>query len=163
MKITKCLRLSSILLGLAAFSVSSMAYAENDEDKKCRKPKFREFEPAHLSEVDPETEIAFHVSNWANPESITAEAKKVPMKVEVVDKMNFFVATAKLPAELKGTYARIHITAKAEDGGCFNQDGWLLKIKDAPGEAKAAAAKTGAETGDVKAEPAPSAAEEGAK
>lgn len=138
MKTTKCLR-NAMIVGLAIFAGNAFAYGD-DSEKKCKKPKFRTFEPVHLSEVAPETEISFHVSNWADPASITAEAKKVPMEVSVVDKMNFFVATAKLPASLSGTYARIHITAKAEDGGCFGQDGWLLKIKKAEAIAETPAA-----------------------
>lgn len=140
MKTIKCLR-NTMLVGMLVFAGNALAYGD-DSDKKCKKPKFRTFEPAHLSEVAPETEISFHVSNWADPASITAEAKKVPMKVEVEDKMNYFIGTAKLPASLSGTYARIHITAKADDGGCLGQDGWLLKIKKA---APAAAAETPAE------------------
>lgn len=129
---------NTMIVGMLVFAGNALAYGD-DSDKKCKKPKFRTFEPVRLSEVDPESEISFHVSNWADPESITAEAKKTPMEVSVVDKMNFFVVTAKLPASLSDTYARIHITAKALDGGCFGQDGWLLKIKPAAAVADAEA------------------------
>lgn len=141
MKITKCLRMT-LFLSAVLFAGNVLAYGD-DEGEKCKKPKFRSFEPEHLSEVDPETEISFHVSNWADPTTITAEARKVPMKVEVVDKMNFFVATAKLPPEINGKYARIHITALAMDGRCFSQDGWLLKVKKAKTEPAAPAASEG--------------------
>lgn len=144
MKITKCLRIT-MLAGMAMFAGGAMAYGSDSDEKKCKKPRFRAFEPVHLSEVDPETEISFHVSNWADPTTITAEARKVPMEVDVVDKMNFFVVTAKLPASISGKYARIHVTAKADDGRCLGQDGWLLKVKKA---------KTGAEPAAGEAEAA---------
>ncbi len=136
MKITKCLRLT-VLSGMMLVAGGAFAYGSDSEEKKCKKPKFREFEPVHMSEVDPGTEISFHVSNWADPTTITAEARKVPMQVEVVDKMNFFVATAKLPAEVAGKYARVHVTALANEGRCLGQDGWLLKVKNATAGAKA--------------------------
>lgn len=128
MKITKNLRMT-VMLGMTVFAGDALAYGSGDSDKDCKKPKFRTFEPVRLSEVDPETEISFHVSNWADPTTIKAEARKVPMEVSVVDKMSFFVATAKLPASINGKYARIHIEAKAKDGRCRGQDGWLLKVK----------------------------------
>jgi hypothetical protein len=128
MKITKSIRMT-VMLGMTVFTGTALAYGDTDKD--CKDPKFRTFEPEHLSEVDPETEISFHVSNWADPITIKVEARKVPMEVSVVDKMNFFVATAKLPASINGKYARIHVSAKAKDGRCLGQDGWLLKVKKA--------------------------------
>ncbi len=136
MKITKCLR-STIVLGMIVFAGNSFGYGSEDDEKDCKKPKFRTFEPEHLSEVLPETEISFHVSNWAEPTTIKATARKIPMEVTVVDKMNFFVATAKLPSSISGKYARIHIEARAKEGGCLGQDGWLLKVKDAGASAVA--------------------------
>ena len=142
MKITKCLRMT-IFLSAALFAGKALAYGDESE-QKCKKPRFRTFEPVHLSEVAPGTQISFHVSNWADPTTITAEARKVPMKVEVVDKMNFFIATAKLPAEVSGNYARIHVTALAEDGRCLGQDGWLLKVKKEKTASEAAVTGTDA-------------------
>lgn len=124
----KCLKLLTVS-GIIAFTGATTAlYGAEDRDRPCKKPKFRTFEPVHLSEVPPETEISFHVSNGADPETIKATARKISMPVTVVDKMNFFVATAKLPASLINKYARIHVEAKADDGDCIGQDGWLLKI-----------------------------------
>ncbi|WP_305910109.1 hypothetical protein Q9L42_001925 [Methylomarinum sp. Ch1-1] len=147
MKITKSLQ-TIIVLGMALLAGNVFAYSSESEDKKCKKPRFRTFEPAHLSEVEPETKISFHVSNWADPATIKAEARKVPMEVDVVDKMNFFVVTAKLPSSVSGKYARIHIEAKAKDGGCRGQDGWLLKVKKATATSEPSAAEAAAETAE---------------
>jgi hypothetical protein len=127
MKIIKCLFISMALC-VPLVSVNVFAYSD-DDDHDCKEPTFRTFEPAHLSEVDPQSEISFHVANWADPSTITAEARKIPMDVKIEDKMNFFIGTAKLPESIKGKYARIHITALAKDGRCLGQDGWLLKVK----------------------------------
>lgn len=131
MKITKCLSNLSFFLILSGIT-SGYAFAYGtDDNKKCRKPKFRDFEPVRLTEVAPGSEISFHVSGWADPDTIEATAKKIPMTVTVIDKMNFFIATAKLPDSLEDGFARLSIEAKAKDGRCIGKDGWLLKIKTA--------------------------------
>ncbi len=128
MKTIKKLVTISFLTVLAGTQVvHAYSYEEN---QRCRKPKFREMEPPKLTEVVAGSEISFHVSGWADPEHITATVKKIPMKVNVVDKMSFFVVTAKLPGELKGPYARISIAARAKEGYCKGKDGWLIKIKE---------------------------------
>lgn len=128
----KCLKLLTIF-AVVAFTGTAAGYGSEEGDRRCKKPKFRTFEPVHLSEVPPETEISFHVSNWADPDTIKATAKKIPMPVTVVDKINYFDVTAKLPASLIDKYARIHVEAKADDGDCLGQDGWLLKVLPAQG------------------------------
>ena len=66
-----------------AQSVSAVTPAEETE-KKCIKPKFRDFVPEHLSEVAPESTISFHVNRIGDPNHIRATAKKIPMKVEFI-------------------------------------------------------------------------------
>jgi len=126
---------SALLLTTLIFaqSVSAITPAEETE-KKCIKPKFRDFAPAHKAEAAPETEISFHVNRFADPEHIAASAKKIPMKVEVTDKQTFYYVTAKLPTELRDGYARIHIEARSTEGDCIGQDGWLIKIADKASE-----------------------------
>jgi hypothetical protein len=80
-----------------------------------------------LSEVDPGSEIAFHVSHNADPTTIQAETRGFPIELTVVDKMVFYAVTGNLPANLKDQYARINL--KARDKECLGQGGWLLKIK----------------------------------
>ncbi|MDD4915154.1 MAG: hypothetical protein PHW13_08985 [Methylococcales bacterium] len=130
----------SILL-VTAIAFAGTAHAVKpgeEEEKECKKPKFREFVPAHKAEVPPESAISFHISRGAEPASVTAEAKGEHLHVAVTDKISFLVATAKLPPTLREGFARIHITAKAADGGCMGQDGWLIKIGEAGGNDKPA-------------------------
>jgi len=127
MTITKSL---ITLLCLLSFSHQAFSYnARSEEEKGCKKPKFRTFVPEHLSEVEPGSEISFHVSNWAEPGTIKAEARKIPVKLTIIDKTNFFVAKGRLPGNLQNTFARINLFARSKEGGCLGQGGWLLKIK----------------------------------
>ncbi len=146
MNISKQL-ISIAFLSTTLISANVLAYG-SDENKKCRKPKFRDFEPAKLTEVEPGSEISFHVSRWASPDHITATAKKIPMQVNVIDKMNFFVVTANLPPELKGTFARISIAARAKEGRCKGKGGWLIKIKDSGAESMPASNEESESTAD---------------
>lgn len=143
MKLAKCWKtvilISAVMFTHAAFAVTPA----EEEEKECKKPKFRDFLPAPKSEVPPESQISFHISRGADPHSITAEAKAEKMAVNVQDKVSFLLVTAKLPASLREGFARIHITAKAAEGGCLGQDGWLIKVGN--GE-KAVAPATGQET-----------------
>ncbi|MGZ5001153.1 MAG: hypothetical protein ACXV7F_12715, partial [Methylomonas sp.] len=118
--------ISAVMFTNAAFAVTP---AEEPE-KECKKPKFRDFAPAALSEVAPESEISFHVSRGADPLTVTAEAKGEKMPVKVDDKKTFLLVKAKLPTTLREGFARIHVAANATEGGCLGQDGWLIKIKD---------------------------------
>lgn len=100
-----------------------------EAEKECKKPKFRDFVPEAKAEVLPESEISFHISRGADPLSVIATAKGEKMDVSVQDRKTFLMARAKLPATLKGGFARIHVAANAVEGGCLGQDGWLIKIK----------------------------------
>ena len=121
-----------VLIATLMLTGNVLAVTPDEEDEKvCKKPKFRDANPAHLAEVKPESVISFHISRGADPHSVTAEARGEKMSVEVQNKMTFLLATAKLPATVNEGFARIHVTAKAQDGGCLGQDGWLLKIQSA--------------------------------
>ena len=135
MKLTKYWK-SIVFISAFVFTSTALAVTPaEDDEKECKKPKFRDFIPAAKSEVPPESEISFHVSRGSDPHSVTAEAKAEKMTVKVQDKVAFLLVTAKLPASLREGFARIHVTAKAAEGVCAGQDGWLIKIK---GEEKAA-------------------------
>lgn len=111
------------------FTCSVMA-AEKDEDEKkknCKKPKFYEFTPPHLAQVTPESEISFKVSRAKSPEEVHLDVKKIPVKLTAENKDLYYLMTGKLPAELRGTFARINVRAVG-DGGCHVEDGWLVKI-----------------------------------
>lgn len=129
------LALTMLLSSTSLFAVTP----DEEEEKKCIKPKFRDFSPATKSEVDPASEISFHVTHNANPESIGAEAKSIKMVTTIRDRKTFYEVHAKLPGDLSNSYARINVHAKPAEGECLGQDGWLLKIKPKPGEVQPAA------------------------
>lgn len=133
---------SILALGLLVFATSVFAATPDEEerDKKCIKPKFRDFAPEAKAEVDPGAEITFHVSHNAEPSTIGAEAKGQKLAVNVKDRKTFYEVKSRLPGDLKNSYARISIHARAAEGECIGQDGWLIKIK---GEGSEADAKTG--------------------
>lgn len=124
----KSLKLVCLIVSIG-FTGSVFAYEASRTSNGCKKPKFTTFTPSPKSEVDPESEISFTVSGYADPVSIQAAAKNVPLEVSVENKMSFYEVTAKLPASLTGKYARIHVQADAPLG-CTGKDGWLLKIRD---------------------------------
>lgn len=120
-----------LLLTALMFTQIALAITPAEEpEKKCIKPKFRDFVPAPKSEVAPESEISFHMNRLADPQYVIATAKTLPMKVEVVDKKTFYLVKAKLPQELREGFARIHVEAKSIEGDCIGQSGWLIRIAD---------------------------------
>lgn len=132
MKLSNSWKYAILLSTLAFAQIASAASDEDESDKKCIKPKFRDFSPAEKSEAAPKSAIAFHINHNADPLHVRASARKIPMKVEVVDKNTFYYVTAKLPDELTEGYARIHVEAKSNDGDCIGDDGWLIKINGNP-------------------------------
>ena len=136
MKIIKNLT-TTIILGAVFFSGSAFAYNAGDTEKKCLAPKFRSFSPPEhtkgnpVPEVEPESEISFTVSGYADPTTIRAAAKDQPLKLDIIDKKSYYQVSARLPAVLTGKYARIHLKVKAQKGECRTKDGWLIKIKKA--------------------------------
>lgn len=133
---------SLLTLALLICSTSVFAVTPDEEDeKKCIKPKFRDFAPEAKAEVSPGTEVVFHVNRQAEPTSIGAEARGIKMKLDVRDRKTFYEVHSKLPAEIVDGFVRISIHAKGLEGNCIGQDGWLIKIK--PGDGQPAAAPTG--------------------
>lgn len=134
---------SAVALGLLVVSTSLFAVTpDEEEEKKCIKPKFRDFVPEAKAEVNPGSDIGFHISHNADPLHITAEAKGLKLAVKVRDRNTFFEAHTQLPAELSNSFARITVRAKAMEGDCVASDGWLIKIKPKAGEAAALTAPT---------------------
>jgi hypothetical protein len=119
--------ISAIIFTHSVFAITP----DEDDQKECKKPKFRDFVPADKAEVLPESVISFHVSKGADLNHVILEAKGEKLPVTVVNKVNFLLVNSKLPTSLREGYARIHVTAKAADGECVGSDGWLIKIKDA--------------------------------
>ena len=121
-----------ILLAVGLVVLSNTVFAvtpAEEEEKKCIKPKFRDFAPPAQSEVEAGSDISFHVSHNSEPSTIGADAKGQKLVVNVKDRKTFYEVKTQLPKDLVNTYARISVHAKALEGECIGQDGWLLKIK----------------------------------
>ncbi len=128
----------SFFLTAIFFTGSSYAFEVGGARHYCRPPQFRDFSPPErvrnqpFVEVAPESEISVKAMGSIDPSTIRVFAKRIVLTPTVVDKKSFFQITAKLPAELRGGYARIDLIAQADKGECMGKDGWLIKIKDAP-------------------------------
>jgi hypothetical protein len=140
MKYTKCWK-SVIFISVMIFANTAFAVTPaEDERKDCKKPKFREFVPAPKAEVLPESEVSFHVSRDADMLHITAEAKGEKLPLDIKHRVTRIEVKTKLPASIREGYARIHVTAKAAEGECVGQDGWLIHIKGADAQETAVVA-----------------------
>ncbi|MCK5354858.1 MAG: hypothetical protein KAJ63_07035 [Methyloprofundus sp.] len=117
------------LIASVGFTASAFAYNSGNIDSGCKKPRFKTFTPPHKAEADPESEISFTVSGYADPTTIKVTAKNIPLKLNIVDKNSFYAVSATLPASLTGKYARIHLKAN-NTVECKAKDGWLIKIRD---------------------------------
>ena len=142
--IKKSLILASLIASVG-FTASAFAYNAGNVDLGCKKPRFKSFTPPHKSEVDPESEISFTVSGYADSTTIKAMAKNVPLELNIVDRDSFYAVSATLPASLTGKYARIHVNAN-NTAECKAKDGWLLKIRDKAEGAEEGAAEDSEKT-----------------
>jgi len=104
------------------------AYGSSSSSKKaCNKPRFSEFVPADNAEVASKSAFSFVASANTNPESIIVTVKDQPLAVTIAPKNQGFQVTGTLPDTLKGSFARINITADGPNQ-CKGSDGWLVKI-----------------------------------
>ena len=109
------------------FSVSAFAAKGRKED--CIEPHFSRFAPAHLSEVPPQSDFSFAASRSTVPETLEVTVKKVKADFVIEDRNIYYKVVGKLPASLKGTFARVSIRAR-DVMECLGQGGWLLKITE---------------------------------
>ena len=120
----------SLLLIVVVSANNAGAYGSGSSSKKaCKKPKFSQFSPSHLSNVSPHSDFSFTASAATKPDSIQVSIKEKPVVVKVSKQNNTFLVTGKLPDSLKGTHARINIQATGPKN-CKGKDGWLLNITD---------------------------------
>lgn len=94
----------------------------------CKKPQFSNFIPPNHAEVAPGSDFSLEVSR-ADPATIQVTVKQQPVAVTVTPKNNTFQVTGRLPENLKGTYARIDVSASGSKR-CQASGGWLVKISD---------------------------------
>lgn len=133
MKVTK---MFSPLLFITAvlFTGTASAYDPGMTEEVCKKPQFRDFslpvyQEPEKTEVPPESTLSFLVSPWAKPDTIKLTAKNQNLEFTVESNSSFHRVKAKLPAAFNGQYVRINVTAKA-DLGCYDKNGWLIKVAD---------------------------------
>ena len=99
----------------------------------CSNVTFSAFMPRQFSqvnnntEVPPKSEFSFLASKETVPKSITVTVKGETVPITVTPQHDGYRVTGKLPATVKGTFARIEIKAKGPNH-CERGDGWLLKV-----------------------------------
>jgi len=117
------------MLALMLATGNVWAYGSSSGTKACSKPKFSEFSPVNNAEVAAKSAFSFLASAGTNPDSIHVTVKDQPVAVTITAKSPGFVVTGKLPENLKGTFARISISADGPNQ-CKGSDGWLVKIAE---------------------------------
>ena len=115
------------ILALGLFSAQVLAYGSSSSSKSCTKPHFSEFNPADKATVAPQSAFSFMASSETNPKSIVVDIKKQPVTITVTPKNKGYQVSGTLPSDLKGTTARINITAESPSS-CKGNDGWLITI-----------------------------------
>jgi len=117
-----------VFFGCFLFSGALWAYGGGGgTSTACKKPKFSDFDPAHLAALAPESSFSFVANEHTTVSSLAVTVKKIPVSVQTVVKGRGLQVTGQLPEGLEGSYARIAITAKSQSG-CKGQGGWLVRI-----------------------------------
>lgn len=127
MKLTNCLWVFVLMMVTGA----CWAYGGgSSSSKSCDKPKFSNFVPAENADVTAGSAFSFTASKNTYPTTIKVSVKEQPATIKV-DKKNdgTFAVSGKLPASLKGGFARITISADAQSN-CKGAGGWLVKVAE---------------------------------
>ena len=126
MKFNNCV--SVILLMTVSSACWAYGGGSSSSSKSCDKPKFSDYVPTENSEVAAGTAFSFTASKNTYPTTIKVEVKGRPATINVNQKNDgTFDVNGKLPETVKGTYARIAITADAQSN-CKGAGGWLVKV-----------------------------------
>ena len=129
MKQINCLWIFALLI----FTGTCWAYGggSSSSSKSCDKPKFTNFVPAENAEVTAGSAFSFTASKNTYPTTIKVSVKEQAATAVKVDKKNdgTFAVSGKLPATIKGSFARIAITAEAQSN-CKGTAGWLVKVAE---------------------------------
>ena len=96
----------------------------------CEKPVLSKFLPANLALVAPNSEFSFRAVNIQHPEQISVTVKNIPVEIVPEFKDPYYAITAKLPASLRNTVARINIKVNGKTSHCEAENGWLVKISE---------------------------------
>jgi hypothetical protein len=104
------------------------AYGDSSTDTAiCKTLNFSDFTPVNGAEVAPHSAFSFFASGAAYPNSIKVTIKGQSVPVTVTPKKDGFQVTGKLPASLKGAFAKINIEARGANQ-CEGSAGWLVKV-----------------------------------
>lgn len=120
--------LIAILLMAASGTVFAYGGSPQSSARACAKPKFSQFTPADKSQVAALSDFSFLASANTNPDSIGVSIKDQPIAISITPKgQSGFDVAGKIPESVKGTFARIKISAEGPNG-CKGSDGWLLQV-----------------------------------
>ena len=133
------MQIRQLFIFLVALASSNLAWSQASQhsghgsgssDMNCIKAKVSNFNPAHLANIAPGGEFSFMVSGSNGPGHIhvTIREQAIPLKVESKD--TFYLAKGNLPAEIKNQTVRISYSAKAKNGKCDADGGWLVKVSE---------------------------------
>jgi hypothetical protein len=98
--------------------------------KSCDKPKFTNYVPAENSQVAPGSTFSFIASKNTYPNTIKVSVKSQAVSIKADPKNDgTFQVSGRLPATVKGGFARITIAADAQSN-CKGAGGWLVKVAE---------------------------------
>ncbi len=120
------------IFALMIFTSACWAYGGGSSSSKaCDKPKFSDFVPAENTQVTAGSAFSFTASKNTYPTTIKVSVKEQAATAVKVDKKNdgTFTVSGKLPATIKGGFARINIGADAQSN-CKGTGGWLVKVAE---------------------------------
>lgn len=127
--------LTSALIALLLTSGAAMAAMDHgggpgrkggDKGGACRKLTISHIEPADRSKLKPEGEFTFWISGVSELNLVEATAKKIPVELSYKLVTDYYLFTGKLPADLKGSAARVNIMINSKK--CPTKKGVLYFI-----------------------------------
>ncbi len=118
------------ILALMVVANTSWAYGGGSSSTKaCDKPKFTNYAPAENAQVKAGSSFSFTASKNTYPSTIKVTVKDQAVAINSEKKSDgTFEVVGKLPDTVKGTYARIAISADAQSN-CKGSGGWLVKVE----------------------------------
>ena len=124
----------STLLLTSGVAMSAMDHGSGhgskggDKGAACRKLTISKIKPVDKSKLKPEGEFTFWVSgvNEVDLDWVEATAKKLPVELSYKLVTDYYLFTGKLPADLKGSAARINIVINSKK--CPTKKGVLYFI-----------------------------------
>ncbi|MGR9037105.1 MAG: hypothetical protein ACU83O_11050 [Gammaproteobacteria bacterium] len=115
------------MLALVSFADTAWAYGSSSSKKACEKPRFSEFSPPDKATVQPESAFSFIASGLTDPKTLKVAVKDQPVPISINPVNQGYQVKGTLPAALKGTFARISISAEGTNR-CKGSGGWLVNI-----------------------------------